>query len=108
MWININRRGDYNVEHDHPESDLSAVLWVKTPANCGGLVFSSPKSFVQHKIIEVLDEEIVEQTNCTYGKVFHPEEGKMIVFPSDMRHSVEMNCSDEDRISIAFNMKFVD
>lgn len=108
MWININKRGDYNAEHDHPESDLSAVLWVKTPPNCGVLVFPSPRTFTQHKLIDVLDEEIAEQTKCKHIAFFPPEEGKMIVFPSDMRHHVEMNCSDEDRISIAFNMEFID
>lgn len=108
MWININRKGDYNTEHDHPVSDLSGVLWIKTPKDCGALVFPSPKSFVQHKIIDVLDEEIRNQTKCAYSTMFHPEEGKMVIFPSDMRHSVEMNNSDEDRISIAFNMEFCD
>jgi len=108
MWININRKGDYNTEHDHPQSDVSAVLWIKTPKDCGALIFPSPKSFTQDKILDVLDREIITQTKSDHIFAFLPEEGKMVIFPSDMRHSVEMNNSDEDRISIAFNMEFCD
>ena len=34
---------------------------------------------------------------------FDPLEGHMLIFPSNLKHGVEMNQSDEDRISIAFN-----
>ena len=33
-------------------------------------------------------------------------EGGMILFPSHLAHRVNENKSDEDRISIAFNIKF--
>lgn len=105
MWININRKGDYNIEHDHPESDISAVLWVKAPQNSGHLVFSSPNGFAQNSIMNILDSEIKDKTNCKHVHYFFPEEGRMIIFPSNIRHYVEMNHSDDDRISIAFNMK---
>ena len=30
-WKNINAPGNFNVKHDHPRSNLSGVLWIKTP-----------------------------------------------------------------------------
>ena len=30
-WININKPGDYNINHVHPTNHLSGVLWIKTP-----------------------------------------------------------------------------
>ena len=33
-----------------------------------------------------------------------PEEGKLLLFPSYLHHSVEENLSDEDRIAISFNL----
>ena len=40
-WININRPGDFNIKHFHPQSDLSGVLWIKTSNNCGNIQFHS-------------------------------------------------------------------
>lgn len=105
MWININHPGSYNVEHDHPESILSGVLWVKVSDNCGGLKFNSPKSFSEHSLIETLDKDIQRQIN--YFSTFefkNPREGVMVLFPSHIRHSVDFNRSNSDRISIAFNL----
>ena len=33
-----------------------------------------------------------------------PKEGSVILFPSYLRHAVEVNESDEDRISASFNV----
>lgn len=106
MWININRRGDYNIIHDHPGSTISGVLWVKTPKNCGSLVFHSPHSFVQHLLLQNVDSEIAKEQNYYDNYMFNPKEGTMIIFPSDLKHGVEPNESDEDRISIAFNLNY--
>ena len=41
-WVNINRKGDFNREHVHPDCHWSGVYYVKTPANCGELRFHNP------------------------------------------------------------------
>ena len=38
MWLNLNRKGDYNVMHNHPDCHYSLVWFIKTPKNCGDLV----------------------------------------------------------------------
>jgi len=104
MWININGKGDYNIEHDHPNCTLSGVLWVKTFDKCGSLNFSSPKTFLESKLIETIDDDYKRTVNYCETFVFSPCDGFMVLFPSHMRHYVETNEFDEDRISIAFNL----
>lgn len=104
MWININRRGNYNLVHDHPLSVMSGVLWIKTPKKCGSLKFYSPHSFTQYLLLQNVDSEVAKEQNYYSDYEFKPKEGTMIIFPSDLKHGVEPNESDEDRISIAFNL----
>jgi uncharacterized protein (TIGR02466 family) len=104
MWININRKGDYNVIHHHANSIISGVLWVKTPENCGSLIFQSPHSFTQYLLLQNVDSEIAKKQNYYCNYRYNPKEGTMILFPSDLMHGVEPNESDENRISIAFNL----
>jgi uncharacterized protein (TIGR02466 family) len=107
IWININKKGDYNVCHDHPKSTISGVLWVKTPENCGKLSFRSPHSFVEHSLFEYADETIKKERNYYNDFHFFPKEGTMVLFASHLLHDVDQNESDEDRISIAFNLNIL-
>lgn len=104
MWINLNKKGDYNVIHNHPNSIISGVFWVKTPENCGSLTFDSPHSFTQSLLLNSIDSEIAKEQNYYESFTFDPKEGTIILFPSELLHGVEPNESDEDRISIAFNL----
>lgn len=104
MWININRKGDYNVIHNHPLSLISGVLWIKIPENCGSLIFQSPQAFTQYLLLESVESKVAKEQNYYSNYKFNPREGTMILFPSDLMHGVEPNESDEDRISIAFNL----
>ena len=39
MWLNINGYKDYNLPHNHPASVFSGVYYIKTPPNCGNIVY---------------------------------------------------------------------
>jgi uncharacterized protein (TIGR02466 family) len=104
MWININQKGNYNVFHDHPGSLISGVFWIKASENCGSLIFNSPHSFSQYLLLNNVDCEIAKDHNYYDSFTFTPKEGTIILFPSDLKHGVEESESDEDRISIAFNL----
>lgn len=106
MWININPSGGYNVSHTHPDSHLSGVFWVNTPKNCGVLKFESPNHFTQYKMIDSYHENIKQSLNLYHDFWLEPTEGRIIIFPSDIKHFVEINESSEDRISISFNISF--
>lgn len=106
-WININHPGCYNRSHLHPESEISGVWWIKIPESSGVLQFESPFEYTQHRLINSYNENIRTSTNMYDSFYLQPIEGTIALFPSDLRHFVDVNKSKEDRISIAFNLDIV-
>ena len=104
-WININKPGNYNVKHLHPTTDLSGVLWIKAPQNSGDIVFESPYEFQAYQEIDSYVDEFRNSFNIDHSYYFTPTDGRMLIFPSHLMHEVEENLSNEDRISVSFNIK---
>lgn len=101
MWVNINKNSDFNFMHNHAPyngSVLSGVFYVKSPKNSGNINFFDPRYFVTN----ALDMQYYNDGNVYW--FFEPEENMMLLFPSWLHHSVDINQSQEDRISIAFNI----
>jgi uncharacterized protein (TIGR02466 family) len=102
-WININGKGSFNIPHVHPFSLVSAVYYVDVPKDSGRLVFENP--IQQHDYVMKPDSvERFNGINSGYWNV-EPEQGELIIFPSWLRHWVEPNNTNENRISIAFNLQ---
>ena len=104
-WLNINPTGAYNTKHNHPNSDLAGVLWLQIPKDSGDIVFISPKDFESFIEIFSYTDEFKRQTNNYHTYNFQPKEGAMLMFPSYLQHKVEENKSNDDRISVSFNIK---
>ena len=104
-WVNINKPGDYNSKHNHPGDDLAGVLWIKTPENSGNLVFESPYHFNSFREICSYSDRFKKSSNIDYTYYCSPSEGIMIVFPAHLQHHVIENNSNEDRISVSFNIR---
>ena len=96
-WININRKNNFNLPHCHPNSAFSGVIYLKTNSTCGKINFRNPTASSVFPINDMI--------NGYFGRwFFSPEPGDVLIFPSYLDHYVEPNLSDEDRISISFNM----
>ena len=104
-WVNINPPDAFNMKHNHPTSDLSGVLWIKSQKNCGNIIFESPRSFATHQEIDSYTEDFKKNNNYFHSYSFNPRAGRMLVFPSHLDHHVDFNQSQEDRISISFNIR---
>mgnify|MGYP003655906948 FL=1 len=103
IWINVNKNKDFNITHIHPSSNLSGVFYVKVPKNSGKIVFENP--FLEH-ISYSWEQEIFNYNNYTSPKwSIEPEENKLLLFPSFLRHYVKPNLTNEERISLSFNIK---
>ena len=100
MWAIINKKGNFNTEHIHPNSNLSAAYYVKAPENCGDFKVSTPHSVSRDKFPE---REKPTELNRLVAKQ-KVEEGDLLIFPSYLPHSVLPNESDEDRIVVSFNI----
>lgn len=100
-WININGKYDYNEPHDHQNSVLSGTYYVQVPEeNMGDLILhrgDNAEFFLTSKVER-------EQTMANAMAIPCPvKESMFYLFPSWVKHSVERNESDKERISIAFN-----
>ena len=103
-WININSPGSYNVKHTHPNSHLSGVMWIKAPKDSGNIVFDNPLGHQTHTEINSYNQEFKDQFFVHHAYWLPPIEGRMIIFPSHLQHAVNENKSNEDRISVSFNI----
>jgi len=99
-WININGKYAYNTEHCHPECDLAAVYYIKTPKDSGKIYMNNP-------VPQALMHQKLRKTKLNvYSQhlFFDVAESSLFIFPGWLFHGVEANNSDEDRISMAFNI----
>ena len=104
-WININKPGDYNIKHVHPTNNLSGVLWIKCLENSGDIVFDSPNNFESFLDNKSYNYDFKKSNFIDDSYHCYPTEGRIIVFPSHLQHHVQENKSNEDRISVSFNIR---
>tara|TARA_B100001996_G_scaffold340660_1_gene294296 strand:+ start:69 stop:689 length:621 start_codon:yes stop_codon:yes gene_type:complete len=106
MWININYPGSYNIKHDHPNSDLSGVFWIKAGADdMGELILDDPFSYSRFQEGVCYSIEYQKKHGLCKSFNINPQEGELVIFPSNLEHSVDINNSKEERISVSFNLK---
>ena len=98
-WSNVNTYGDYNKLHNHRGSILSGVFYVDVPdENMGNIVFQRSDDIAYYL-------PTLENYNNFTGQTasYKPESGKVLIFPSWLKHQVEGSRSEQQRISISFN-----
>ena len=92
MWGNISPKYCYNITHHHEgfrePSIMSGVAYLQVTKDSGDIVFHSPSDI------------------CQTNK-FTPTNKCMLLFPQNLIHSVNPNNNDQDRISVAFNVKIL-
>ena len=104
LWANINKRGDSNVLHDHPNCDLSGVFWIKIPKDSGRIEFNSPHSYAQYNELESYTSELKDNILSHHVRWNQPTPGQILIFPSCLLHRVRKSNSNQDRISVSFNI----
>ena len=104
-WVNINKPGDYNIKHNHPTADLAGVLYIKCPEDCGVIQFDCPTAFQSHNELHSYTDDFKNQNNLFHCFYITPTEGRIFVFPAHLEHHVHKNNSNEDRISVSFNIR---
>jgi uncharacterized protein (TIGR02466 family) len=96
-WVNITGPGGYNVQHGHPRTFLSGCYYVKVPDKSGCISFSDPRAGAANAMLKA--GGIMGSNNIK----IQPSPGQLLIFPSWLQHSVELNESREERMSIAMN-----
>ena len=101
-WGIINPPFASNASHIHSNNLISAAYYVKWPKNGGRFVAQDPRNDALYyrgrysKITPLNEQQVAIQ----------PETGLIAMFPSFLRHWVEPNMSNEDRVIISFNINY--
>jgi uncharacterized protein (TIGR02466 family) len=101
-WINVNPPGAFNAPHTHPGFALSGTYYVSIApdAPSGAFEFLDPR--VNAGAISI------EGATCfDRGVIVKPKVGLLMIFPSYVRHWVYPNEEESDRVSIAFNIRYL-
>ncbi|MEM7065390.1 MAG: TIGR02466 family protein [Cyanobacteria bacterium P01_B01_bin.77] len=110
-WPVISRHQQEVGAHCHNTAHISAVYYVSVPNSgsdeAGSLVF-----FDDARLNEVSPGLGSENTNIIVNwnrfnqdqAMYHPTEGRLILFPAKQRHGVTMNHTEGVRISLSFDI----
>ncbi len=101
-WINVNPPGAFNAPHDHSGFALSGVYYASVPleGRSGAIEFLDPRANA--------NAYTIEGAVCFNRKfVIHPKPGNLLLFPSYLTHWVQPNEEATDRITIAFNIRYL-
>ena len=99
-WLNKTKPGEHHHPHCHPNSYISAVLYIKCLPN-DSINFENQ----MFGIFTNMDfpKKKTTQFNTQRGSIT-VEEGNLLIFPSWIPHSVDVNeTKDKERISFSFN-----
>ena len=104
-WIVSQYENEYNPIHFHTYCDLSSVLYLKVPSFDDR---SKEGKLPEYKFQRDGMIEFVYKTACPTGMEkgslsFMPEPGKLVIFPSNLLHTVYPFKGSGERRSIAFN-----
>jgi uncharacterized protein (TIGR02466 family) len=100
MWAIINKNGDFNILHTHPNCYLSAAYYVKAPEKCGKFQIENPNIAKKNFYPEIKRKN---ELNLKVAGI-EIEEGDLLIFPGYLPHKVSTNESNEDRVVISFNV----
>jgi uncharacterized protein (TIGR02466 family) len=99
-WANINPHGAYHPTHHHPNNYLSGVYYVAVPAVGSRIVFQDPRPSM------IMPKPRQYSRLTANGADAQSKEGRMLIFPAWLKHSVPSNQGESERISISFNLMF--
>tara|TARA_B100000945_G_scaffold206986_1_gene166591 strand:- start:62 stop:688 length:627 start_codon:yes stop_codon:yes gene_type:complete len=96
-WFTKTTKGKYAHEHDHHGLDISGVYYLQTNGHDGNLVLTNP--------LRMLSNNFIMFMTCCRDRKVGLEQGRLVLWPSFIKHRTETNTTDDDRISISFNIK---
>ena len=89
-WLNFTKSGEYHHKHRHPNSLVSGVLYINADQSYDKICFYNDPFY---KLIDLNIKDIHIPVKT----------GDILLFPSDLSHSVQHKEGNNLRISLAFN-----
>ena len=101
-WINYTEEGQQHHAHYHSNSLVSGVLYLDANKQQDGIIFYRPQSFYERTIlIDPKPSELNEFNASKWDSSV--ETGDIVLFPSYLKHSVDIKNGKNTRTSLAFN-----
>jgi uncharacterized protein (TIGR02466 family) len=101
-WANVLAKGAAHKMHSHPNNFLSGAYYVRTHPGADSINFHDPRP--QRRVITPPVMELTAEN--TDQVVVRVANGTLLLFPAYLEHSVGANTSEEERISVSFNVMF--
>ena len=109
LWVNILRKGDYNMPHNHPQTHIAGNFYLQVPE----IKASEKTSEADGMLLFIPAENNTQYLPDCVGStermttLIRPTRGKGVLFQGHERHVVLPHFSSQDRIGIAFNSTVV-
>jgi len=101
-WANKNPPGSRHHEHVHPNSILSGVFYLRQDKTLPPIQFAKSVQAAMK-----LDPKKYNNLNSE-SFILPCTAGELLLFPSDLKHSVPTNTGTQSRLSISFNTFSID
>jgi uncharacterized protein (TIGR02466 family) len=104
-WANVHPRGGFHTRHVHPATEhLSGVYYIQAGGDGGRIIFHDLPRFLG---LWGAAPRALEPNRLNVSRIaVEPKAGLCVLFPAYLMHEVEVNRGDEDRVGLAFNLRF--
>lgn len=103
-WVMKHKKGDYAHPHAHSNSVISGVFYVDVPKNSGDLIFHRNSFNASNAMLSSLAIPYKKYNQYNSEEfTIKTEKNLLVLFPSNLVHSVPFSISKELRYCIAFN-----
>lgn len=98
-WINLTDKGNSHGHHCHPGYTISGTYYFRVSEEQGCISFNNPNPAMMH--CQFPQSQASPQTVDIV-----PDDGDILLFPSWLMHTTRVNESNEQRVSVAFNLDY--
>jgi len=96
-WLNKSKKGESHHEHVHPNSMVSGVWYPQIHEQMPPIQFRGRNQ----RDVSLATVQYNTFNSATF--MLPMKKGELILFPSNLSHSVPTNLGEEERISLSFN-----
>lgn len=111
-WVNRHYKDDYSQPHWHGSSILSGVYYIEIEKDTGDIIFHKDRTHMNlfNPLVELgyNFEDTGDQSKMNIYNIqnfgMQPLKNDLLLFPSQVSHSVDPNLKGKTRYTLAFNL----
>lgn len=103
-WLNENTPGSFHGIHEHYGAFIGGTFYLTVPEDSGNICFYDP---VKTRVANYIYTRKWHKKETEFNKEHYqvtPKDGDILMFEAWMPHSVMINASPKNRVSISFNI----